>query len=415
MTGAVLLAGHLTALNAHGEGFRNPPAGAFSLGRAGGRIAHIDQASAIQHNPANLMDLKQPEVEASITTVYIKTDYTSPTGVSTETRDPWKFLPNFFAAVPLLDKNVAFGLGITTPYGISNEWDPSPTSPFHYTTAHFAELKVINFNPTVSARVSDRLKIGVGVDIFYSDIDLKQFYPWFLVVPGFPEGELHADASGTGFGGNIGLTFDVTEKQRVALTYRSPVTVDYDGDFEVSGVPGPLSGLIPASSSFSSRIQFPTIVSLGYGIELTDTIRVEADVEWLEFSNFDSLPLRTGASVPGVPSSIPENWEDTFTIGIGGDWQFAPNWVWRASYQFYESPVPSETLSPTIPDANQHALTTGIGVTCGKHRAELAYSAVLYEDRTISSTILPPPQGTSVLGTYETTVHLISLSYHYAF
>src|SRR5947208_3321467 len=41
---------------AHGEGFRNPPAGAFALGRAGGRYAQNDDPSTVVHNPANFVD-----------------------------------------------------------------------------------------------------------------------------------------------------------------------------------------------------------------------------------------------------------------------------------------------------------------------------------------------------------------------
>jgi hypothetical protein len=51
----------LLASSASAEGFRNPPAGAFNLGRAGGRIAQIDDSSAVAQNPANLMDLPDPE------------------------------------------------------------------------------------------------------------------------------------------------------------------------------------------------------------------------------------------------------------------------------------------------------------------------------------------------------------------
>ena len=37
-------------------------------------------------------------------------------------------------------------------------------------------------------------------------------------------------------------------------------------------------------------------------------------------------------------------------VQAGFDYQFAPNWVVRAGYQFYQSPVPDSTFSPTIPD-----------------------------------------------------------------
>src|SRR6266700_127116 len=77
-----------------GEGFRNPPPGTFDLGRAGGRIAQVDDSSAVQHNPANLVDLPGADFQFTPSIVYIRADYTSTTGQTGKTEDPWKFLPN---------------------------------------------------------------------------------------------------------------------------------------------------------------------------------------------------------------------------------------------------------------------------------------------------------------------------------
>src|SRR5947209_16862595 len=85
-------ANHLLAPTAQAEGFRNPPAGAFNLGRAGGRIAQVDDSSAVAQNPANLVDLQAPEANLAPSFVYFKADYQSPTGQTGETRDPWKVL-----------------------------------------------------------------------------------------------------------------------------------------------------------------------------------------------------------------------------------------------------------------------------------------------------------------------------------
>src|SRR5437763_17120052 len=95
------------------EGFRNPPAGAFNLGRAGGRIAQIDDSSAVAQNPANLMDLEAPEFLFAPSAVYIHAKYESPSGASAETKDPWKLLPNVFAALPFTGGRFAVGLGVT--------------------------------------------------------------------------------------------------------------------------------------------------------------------------------------------------------------------------------------------------------------------------------------------------------------
>src|SRR5438046_10683774 len=81
-----------------------------------------------------------------------------------------------------------------------------------------------------------------------------------------------------------------------------------------------------------------------------------------EFSNFESPDVEAGNHKFLLPSrNFPQRWKDTFTAGIGGDWKFAEDFVLRASYQFYERPVPDEPFSPTIPDANPHVFTVGLG------------------------------------------------------
>src|SRR5579871_1317813 len=70
----------LPGTSAVAEGFRNPPPGTFDLGRAGGRIAQVDDSSAVQNNPANLVDLASPEFQFTPSIVYIGVDYTSPSG-----------------------------------------------------------------------------------------------------------------------------------------------------------------------------------------------------------------------------------------------------------------------------------------------------------------------------------------------
>src|SRR6516165_12492320 len=114
----------LAAANAAGEGFRNSPPGAFNLGRAGGRIAQIDDASAVQQNPANLADLSLTEFQLAPSFIYYSTEFKSTTGQISKSQDPWKFLPNGFGSMPLFDGNLSLGVGLTVPFGLSNDWDP---------------------------------------------------------------------------------------------------------------------------------------------------------------------------------------------------------------------------------------------------------------------------------------------------
>lgn len=410
----------ISLLCASGEGFRNPPAGTFNLGRSGGRIAQIDDASAIQQNPANLLEVRQTQIDLTPSMVYIHADYTSPSGVSAETENPWKFLPNFFASTPVLDDRVVIGLGLTTPYGLANEWKQTgafadPAS-LKYQAPYFSELMTINANPTVAIRLLDNLTFGAGLDVTWSQLTFKQLYPW-LIFPGStgiePDGKIKTQGDGFGFGGNAGLTWQIAEKHRLAVTYRSPISVKYEGDFQINNLT-PTAAFVGATSQsdFSTKIKFPTIVALGYGIQVTDNLRLEVDGEWLQFSNFKSLDLNVGNNALLFPTgtNIPENWKNTFTLGIGGDWRFSPDWVVRFGYQHYETPVPDATISTTIPDANQNVFTVGLGYQHGHHAFEFAYGFDIYADRTITDNVNP-----AFNGEYGITVHLFSLSYRYSF
>jgi long-chain fatty acid transport protein len=396
------------AASAMGEGFRNPTIGTFGLGRSGGRIAQVDDSTAVQQNPANLVNLTNAEAQLTPSVVYISADFESAAapGQSASTKDPWKLLPNIFISLPLKNDRYALGLGITTPFGLGNEWDTTssafaqPTGVFTYYAPHSSQLTTINFNPTFAVKLTDKIRLGVGLDVMWSDLEFKQY-----LSPQVPDLEAHAEGDGVGYGGNLGLTWDITEHQRLALTYRSTMTVDYSGTTKFSNFIG-----VP-NASFGSQIIFPNIVAAGYGNDLTDTIRIETDFEWIQFSQFKNLPVNVGPNYLGVPSqSIPQNWRDTFTVGIGGDWKFAEGWTLRAGYQYFESPVPDSTFSPTIPDANQNVITVGLGWKTRHHALEAAYGLDFYDERHISNN-----QNPAFNGKYTFNVHLFSVSYRYAF
>jgi long-chain fatty acid transport protein len=398
----------------HGEGFRNPPPGGFSLARAGGRIAQIEDASAVWHNPANIVEIPSIEIEATATIVHLEVDHNNFSGMKAETRDPWKLLPNAFVTTPILADKISAGLGVVTPFGLGNEWKKEgafgPGGVLRYSAPYFTELITVDFNPTVAFKITDSLLFGAGLDVYWSQLTFKQIYPWGAIVPGAGDGDFRARGDGTGIGGNFGLTWKITDKQRAALTYRSPFNVDYDGNLDINNQPVPIPG-VTDSSHFATKVKYPTIVSAGYGIELTDNVRLETDVEWLQFSRFDKLELDLGNNSILFPSTTyNQNWHNTFTAGIAADWRFCQNWSLRGGYQFYETPVPDYTFSTTIPDSDQHAVTVGLNYKYKHHSLDLSYGWIVYLDRNITAN-----QNPVFIGSYEMAVHLIDLGYHYSF
>ncbi len=116
------------------------------------------------------------------------------------------------------------------------------------------------------------------------------------------------------------------------------------------------------------------------------------------------------AFCPVLATNNPRDWWYTFNLGAGGEWAFSEGWRARLSYQHYQSPVPERTFSPTITDATQKVVTVGLGYRSGRHRLDLAYSRVFYDDRRIAVN-----QNPAYLGEYEIAVHLISVGYGFSF
>ncbi len=421
---AVVLAvalGEPLADPAGAEGFRNPPAGAAALGRAGGKIALADDAAAIEHNPANLVNLTNAQVQVSLTAARSEVKFTSGlTGLTDKTEDPWKLLPDVFASMPLQGNKVALGLGITTPYGQSTEW--SKTGQFRYTAPYFSELRLMNVNPTLAVRLSDTVSVGVGADIYVSDIDLRQNLPWSQVTgQPAPDGLVKMQGSGTGLGYNAALTWQVTEQQRLALTYRSSVTVKYSGHFAADNVPNVVQMLVAPRTDFNTEIAFPATTALGYSIQATDKLKLEADVEWIQFSRYDTLDIDASAdnpllhskgdpTSPVAPLSIPQDWKNSWTLGVGAEYQLLPGLALRAGYIFIQTPIPDSTLAPTLPDAHRHVVSVGLGFQHERHALDVALVQSFFRDREITNN-----QNPVYNGTYELAAQIVAGSYSFSF
>lgn len=386
-----------TLPGAFGEGFRNPPDGAAALGRVGGKIALAEDPSALSHNPANLTLIEEPQAMAALTVLKTEAEFTSPLGFSAKTEDDWKYLPNLYVVSPMGNDSAVLGIGVTTPFGQSTEWDEQ--GGLRYLAPYHAELRVANVNPTLAWKLGENFSVAAGFDAFWSDLSIKQVLP--SGSPVLPDVVQELDVDGEGFGGNAALTWMPTKRQRLALTYRSPVEVDYSGDARIYGPP------LLAVADADTSIEFPAGVGAGYAIEVSDRIWCEVNAEWIEFSSYDALTLETEGAAPLV---APQDWEDSWTFGAGVDWRYSERWTLRAGYIFIESPIPDETLAPTLPDGDRQVVTVGAGYRNGAHRLDVAYGYSLFEDREIRTSLNP-----AYNGTYELCSQLFGISYGLAF
>ena len=399
----------VAGLSAYADGFRNPPLSAEGLAVVGGRYTLIDDATASAYNPANLLGVEKNELVLSVTSARSEKKFTDASGQSASVEEEWYLMPDLYTAFRPEGSDMVAGIAITTPYGQATEYDKD--TPLRYSSPYRAEMRTINVTPSLAVPIGEQIKVGAGMDIMWSDFELKQVFPWSSVAgnPLVPDGELRFDGDAVGLGGNVGITWQVAKQHRLALVYRSAIDLDYDGDTIASGAPVGLP--VAPRSDFSTTIKLPSSVALGYGVNLSDKWSVGVDVEWFEWSRYQDLTLDAGLNAPLLPTAtIPQNWDDTWNFGLGSAYELNEAWTLRAGYIFLETPVPASTMSPLLAENDQHVITVGAGYQQGAHRLDVAYGIGIYHDRTVSNN-----QNPAFNGEYTFDSQLASVSYGYTF
>jgi long-subunit fatty acid transport protein len=104
------------------------------------------------------------------------------------------------------------------PYGRQTKWDSDGV--FRYNGTELYEVNGADLSPSLSWRICDSVSVGAG-PIFTTDNSISVSGPPTRPKP-------HDGRSGRySVGGNAGITWRMTENQRVALTYRSPFDLKF--------------------------------------------------------------------------------------------------------------------------------------------------------------------------------------------
>jgi long-chain fatty acid transport protein len=301
---------------------------ARSVGMAGTATAFVDNASAIFFNPAALQLINEPSLTLNFTPFTYKT--TIPLmGPDSHFESNYSFAPLFFAggAYRFHDRVVA-GLGFLTPagFGIDLENLPGGGGDLKVTLA-MMELAV-----PVSVAIMKGLSLGVEWRVTYMRHSIHQF------VPAGSGGLVPMDIklSGTNFSGfAAGLLYQLLPNLRFGLNYRSKVRVASSGTTEV------------ADTSNETTSAWATPHSLRFGtavILLEQKLLVAADFKYQFYSSSNQEFVITTATPAGDQTTIKKlNWNNSLTMGLGGEYKLPKRVALRLGYSLTQSAVPGET------------------------------------------------------------------------
>jgi long-chain fatty acid transport protein len=428
---------------AYADGFRNPFQGAAAIAQGNAFAAQADDPTAIYYNPAGMTQLHGIQNSVGVQFVSVNVNYTSPTGVTTQNERPFPIgLPppgQFFLTANMRDLGVralgdlSLGLGFLNLYGFSLKYPEN--GPFASAVTR-AQLPLLDIKPTAAYRLTDNLSVGLGADIFTFASFIgeghaeRQFVSAGGPVPAGAHVEINGKGTTAGLNASVLYTLlradNGKPRLNIAAIWRSQAVLPLNGAFLVNEA---------KATDTKSSILLPESYTVGVAWwqvrSDTHEWKMEFNLDWVRWQsirNFD-VQLSTGQMLES-----PQNWSNALTYAVGMEYKWLqPSWLsaWdvavRGGYHHSATPVPDRNFVPTPPDADVHVLSVGAGFFCGESGRflgliscsagsgglmnrkslgiDLAYQAVLFEQRTVTGSPNPATDGT-----YKTTNHIGSVT-----
>jgi long-chain fatty acid transport protein len=426
---------------AFGEGFRILDHGASATGQAAAFAAQADDASAIHYNPAGMTQLEGIQFSGGALFIGGDVRFNSASGGKvkggfdgTIANPPPTtfFLTAHLPALGLKNlPNWTAGIGVTIPYAVQLDYpDNSSIAPI---LTH-AALPLLDIKPTLAYKFNDYLSVGGGLDIYTFASFLGEGHGEFQRNPGNNQ-EANGTDTALGFNASLLLTPIRNETGKPLLNfgfvYRNGADLKLKGDFLANGA---------KVADARTTVELPDIYTwalAGWPIRnARHEWKIEVDVEYADWTDFKDLDLhlsdfKNPALPPGFIQTIsqPRNYRDTWLLLIGTEYKALsplalPNWevALRAGYIRSETPIPSRTFEPAVPDSDYNAFSAGVGFLCrapGKFLGilpchtfgakaigfDLAYQVLLYQTRGINNNQQP-----LLNGEWDTTLHVGALS-----
>lgn len=384
-------------------GYSTDSTSTSGLGNAyAGSVTGVHDISDVFFNPSVTAGLDKSQFIAAMT--YIKLDIDSDGSAGTfsgggsvsggDSRNAGSnnFIPALYLATPINDK-ATFNLAITSPFGLSTKYDSTWAGRYR---AVESEISTVNFNPSLSYKLSDKLSVGAGVVAQYYQATLTK-----AVFTGGSDAMSKLSGSDWGYGYNLGANYKFNDKLKVGIGYRSKI------DYNISG-----TAKVPALSlysDFNTKTATPESLTAGVAYKLNPKVELAYDVTWTRWSRLKSFIVNAHQN-SSLSQTTNFNWRDSFLNSVGANFTVSDKTLIRAGLAYEKDAVTDANRGPIVPGGDRIWTTLGFNQKFGSGwSVDGAYSHQFYRaakmNITDSSTTVP-----SLSTKYKTSVDVFSIA-----
>lgn len=326
---------------------------------------------------------------------------------------------NFYTSLSLSDR-LKLGLGVNTPFGLVIDYKPGWVGRYQ---ALESRLLTINVNPTVAYKVSDTLSVGAGINVQYAEAILSNAIDFGLIgrlsglrtLPQQADGKVEIKGEDVSVGYNAGLLYEPTQTTRFGLAYRSRITHDLEGeaDFIVPAIARPLRAKGQfTDTDAAAKLKLPDSLSLSAYHEISPKWAIMGDLTWTNWSRFEELRIQFDN--PAQPDTVqPENWKDTFRVGLGINHTLNRALTLRAGVAFDPSPVRDGFETPRLPGGDRTWLSVGASFRPSPAlRFDIGYTHIFVGDSSINQS---SPTSGNLRGKVDAGVDIVGVQMNLQF
>lgn len=307
--------------------------------------------------------------------------------------------PNITVSHQINDKSF-LGLAINTPYGMITKYDQEWIGSDHGITS---DLKTATITPMFAYKATDKLSLGVGMQIQYV---------WAHLTNSKKPAIKHVTADGDAldFGYQLGALYEFNENTRLGVGYRSQVRHKLKGDMKAT------MNIPLLNQDISAKLDTPAMLSIGAHHDINDKWAVMAEYQRVFWSSFKNLTfvgdkLNNGSNI----SQVKENWRDTNFWSLGTSYQMDNQWKLRLGIAYDQSAVRLQHRTPRIPDSDRIWYSVGLGY---QYNDKLSFDAgytYIKAHKAKMNTLYTGNPGNHVSADYTNSVQIFALSVNYNF
>jgi long-chain fatty acid transport protein len=398
-----LVIGMLVTFQSQAGGFQINMLSMKATSMGGAFTGFASDASAVFFNPGAMTFREYSQLSLGASFISAKTSYLSPYAGNSNMKNGLK-VPLHLYGIGIINENLAVGISVNTPFHLHSEWDDSWTGRY---IVQETNLKSLNVQPSVSYKFSETLGVGGGPVIGFGTTQLRKCATYAS-----SQGDIQMDLDGhsTGIGFNLGLFFQPNEDLGLGIDYRSSMKMKVkDGDAEFSNVPSSLVSDFPASASFSTEYTLPSVISAGASYKLTRELVLCLDFNYTTWKSFDYVPY-TFKNYSQLDFGSRKNYENSFAIRLGGQYEISKRIDARAGVAFDNSPVPDASVSPENPDNDRFMFSVGGTLRFGEHvSVDVAYMLQNIKEREVNN------EQYNFAGNYKSLINIFGCTLNYQF